>query len=152
MLDVAFSANPGLLAVAYSDDKLIVHDVDSGGVVQEFELTATPQTILVSNTGDTYFVGTRTGELVILDAADGSFQTIDAHQGRINSIAIFPDGKRIVSAGRDQVINLWDAESRERVAMLRGHERQVFALAVSPDGTCIASAGLAGDLRLWRVN
>ncbi len=98
------------------------------------------------------YVGSRSGKILILDLGDGSSKSIDAHQGRINALAVFPNGKRLASAGRDQSINIWDLQSLERVGILRGHERQIFALAVSPDGCCIASGGLAGDLRLWRAS
>jgi len=152
VLDLTFIATSDQVAVAYSDNRVVVYNTTSKRIEHEFDLGTIPQSILCTESGDMMFVGTRSGEIIVVDPEDGPVRSIDAHQGRINALAMFPNGKRMISAGRDQTINVWDTESLERVAILRGHERQIFALAVSPDGECIASAGLAGDLRLWWAN
>ncbi|MEO0446536.1 MAG: hypothetical protein AAF191_10730 [Verrucomicrobiota bacterium] len=45
------------------------------------------------------------------------------HGGLVLSVAVSPDGRRIVSGSRDGTIKLWDAQSGER---LRTLEKRVF--------------------------
>ena len=60
-----------------------------------------------------------------------------------------PDGARLLSAGKDGSLRLWDAASGEQLRTLAGHEGPVRSCAWSPDGTRLLSAGMDGTLRLW---
>ena len=42
------------------------------------------------------------------------------------SVAVFPDGRRVVSASRDETLKAWDVETGRCVATLEGHSE--FAL------------------------
>ena len=48
------------------------------------------------------------------------------------SIALTPDGKKIVSGGSDKTIRIRDTETGEQLKMLAGHDRTVTDIAVSP--------------------
>jgi WD40 repeat protein len=73
--------------------------------------------------------------------------------GATKVIAVHPDGRQLVSAGRDALVGTWDAETGAPVADLVGHvgtgfEGRVFSLAYSPDGAMVASGGGDGQIVL----
>ena len=59
------------------------------------------------------------------------------------------DGTRLVSAGNDHTVRLWDAATGECLRVLRGHTDEVFAAVFHPDGSRIASAGRDRVIRIW---
>ncbi|MFH1764122.1 MAG: hypothetical protein ABIF09_08025, partial [Gemmatimonadota bacterium] len=75
--------------------------------------------------------------------------TLSGHHNEVCSVAVTPDGKRIVSAGFDGVLRVWASDSGEEVFTLRGHEASVRAVAVTPDGQTIISGDDDGFLRTW---
>ncbi|HKI41335.1 MAG: hypothetical protein P4L48_14555 [Mycobacterium sp.] len=59
-------------------------------------------------------------------------------------------GQRIVSAGWDHTLRLWDADTGEPIGRpVLGYQGGVFGVAFSPDGHRIVSAGQDETLRLW---
>jgi WD40 repeat protein len=67
--------------------------------------------------------------------------------------AVFsPDGTRILSPLDDSGAWLWDAETGEQIATLRGHDNRVRSAAFSPDGTRIVTASEDNTAPLWDAN
>ena len=63
-----------------------------------------------------------------------------------------PDGAILVSGHNSGTIQLWDAKTGERIAVLDGHTQQVEALKFSPDGEMLVSTGQDGTIFLWDWN
>jgi WD40 repeat protein len=70
--------------------------------------------------------------------------------GAVFALAFMPDGKGIVSAGRDGV-SLWETSSGKELRRYEGHRWEVLCLALSPDGKSLATGSSDGTLRLWDV-
>ena len=69
--------------------------------------------------------------------------------GYIQSVAISPDGRRILSAGSDNAVRLWDAGVGKEIRKLEGHRDQVWHVAFSRDGRLAISSGQDNSVRLW---
>ena len=62
--------------------------------------------------------------------------------------APLPPG-RVLSAGADKLVRVWDTFTGQELFRLVGHTDAVAAVTVSPDGDRAASAGHDGTVRLW---
>jgi len=74
-----------------------------------------------------------------------------AHQIFLESLSFFPDGKTMVSAGRDGFVKFWTIPG---AALFRTIATDAVPLqvVVSPDGTQIAVAMTGGRLELWSAD
>ncbi len=63
-----------------------------------------------------------------------------------------PDSAILVSGHNSGTIQLSDAKTGDRIAVLEGHTRQVEALKFSPDGEMLISTGQDGTIFLWDWN
>lgn len=76
------------------------------------------------------------------------------HKSSVNCVAYSHNGKYIASAGDDQIIYIWNAETNELVGNpLIGHTGPIISISFSPDDKKIISAGYLYDfsIRIWDV-
>ena len=68
----------------------------------------------------------------------------------VRSVAISPDGQRIVSGSSDGTIRVWNAKTGETEAgPFTGHTSWVSSVAFSPDGHHIVSGSDDRTIRVW---
>lgn len=72
-------------------------------------------------------------------------------QASVQDLAFTPDGSRLLSAGSDRTLRLWDLSSGQERLQLDGHSDVVTAMAFSPDGATLATVGCDQTIRLWEV-
>jgi WD40 repeat protein len=75
-----------------------------------------------------------------------TFVPFQGHDGELRRMALSNDGKRILSAGVDLSIRLWNVGTGEELANMAGHEKTIFSVALAPDGKSAYSC--SGDLTL----
>ena len=80
----------------------------------------------------------------------GCIFVVKGHTDGVRSVALSPDGKRIVSGSNDNTIQIWDAETGKPVGEpFRGHTAWVKSVAFSPDGRRIVSGSTDKTIRIW---
>jgi WD40 repeat protein len=73
----------------------------------------------------------------------------EGHSGEVWAVAFSPDGKRMVTGGKDKTARIWDRESGKTLHVLSGHEGGVTGASFSPDGKWVATCSDDKTIRLW---
>ncbi len=76
----------------------------------------------------------------------------NAHNAKVNVVAIGPDGKKFVSGSDDKTIKIWNLATGQEIRTLKGHSLGVSALAFSPDGKILASGSDDKSVKLWNLS
>jgi WD40 repeat protein len=109
------------------------------------------------------------GQVKVWDAAEGKLlTTFSGHDGRIEAVALSPDGrlaasshepKEVVAAIRagkgpfntvPGIVKVWDAGTGGEKFTLTGHPSYVYRAAFSPDGSTLVTAS-SSHLRVWEA-
>lgn len=69
----------------------------------------------------------------------------------VTSVAFSPDGRFLASCGADQIVHVWDVQTKGETRGLRAHTDWVTSVAFSPDGRYLASAGVDKAARVFEL-
>jgi WD40 repeat protein len=72
------------------------------------------------------------------------------HTEGVSRVAFSPDSSRLVTAGLDKIVRVWDMAGRELFS-LRGHTALVSDAAFSPDGNRLASGSSDDTVKIWNA-
>src|SRR5262249_4422411 len=75
---------------------------------------------------------------------------LKGHRSVVTSVAFSPDGKLVLTAGRDGDARLWSAATGAPRPPMRWHFGEVSDASFSPDGNWIVTAGPA-TAQIWRT-
>jgi WD40 repeat protein len=84
-----------------------------------------------------------------LNESPALIRILSGHQGPVTSVAVSPDGRRIVSGSGDNTVAVWDLEAGTLIHQLSGHQRSVSSVAVGPDGRRIVSGSWDKTVAVW---
>jgi len=146
-----FSHDGTLIATAGSDLFVRMWDASTGqlryalrGTGRVNDLTFSPDDALLATAGGNDTIA-RVWDL----AERSSSAIITAHRSGIESVAFNPDGRSVLTTGRDRNAYVAASEGGFTQASLLGHRGPVTSAAYSPDGQTIVTGSEDGSARLW---
>jgi hypothetical protein len=81
--------------------------------------------------------------------AVAAVQSFTGHAGKVNAVALSPDGKLAISGGADATVRLWDTSTGAERWKADGHAGEVLSVAFAPDGRAVLSSGADKSIRVW---
>ncbi len=150
---LAFDRRGRLLAVTWSDGRVVLYDAVTG--TSRRELGPSPvgvfyRPVALSPDGERLaFAGPNFTVQVVDVTGAGRPRTVGRHGAQIRDLAFSPDGSRLASASEDRSAKVWEVGSGQELLTLQGHASQLTSLDWSPDGAWIATGGDDVTLRLW---
>jgi serine/threonine protein kinase/tetratricopeptide (TPR) repeat protein len=84
-------------------------------------------------------------------AADESLVLKGHTTNLVESVAVAPDGRRVLSSGYDITVRLWDLATGLEIRQFVGHKGMVHGLAFLSDGQQIITSGADSTVRHWDV-
>jgi WD40 repeat protein/DNA-binding SARP family transcriptional activator len=75
-----------------------------------------------------------------------------AHDGLVHSVDPSPNGRQVVTAGRDGAVRIWSLADGRRLFGVNAHPgRWALGASLAPDGSRVASTGDDGVVAVWDV-
>ena len=71
------------------------------------------------------------------------------HQGGANDLAFTLDGKRLITAGNDSTVRVWNTITGDEIAVLHEHYGAVNCVKLSPAGSTFATGSADTTVILW---
>lgn len=111
------------------------------------------RTVAVAPTGDTVAIGTRNGQLYLVDGRSGVVASrLDGHTDGIERIVFSKDGQLLASGAGDGMVCVWNlTESLGTYAKERSHYDTIQHLRFSPNGLGVLGSEWSGAVRLWSL-
>jgi WD40 repeat protein len=77
---------------------------------------------------------------------------LKGHKARVDDAAFTPDGRRLLTAGQDGTVRVWDSHTCQAAATFEWPVGKLTAVAVAPDGLTAAAAGQKGQIVVWDLD
>jgi WD40 repeat protein len=86
------------------------------------------------------------------DAPTENVQRFLGHSAQVEGVAFSSDGRRVVTAGSDKNVILYDVKTQRLERVFAGHTGNVYTATFTSKNRRIVSASADGTVRLWDVD
>jgi len=151
LTSIALAADGKTLVTGSSDKTLRTWNTDTSKPGRTLKAATDAVASVATNRDGTLLVrGNAVGRLEINSGNDTTWN-LGAHAGRIQAVAVLPDGKTVISAGADGRVRTWNPKPQP-TASFPTHPGPVRVVARSGDGKLLATGSNDGKLRLLTAN
>jgi WD40 repeat protein len=148
-----FSHDGNLIATAGAIEAVRLWNARTGALISVLDLTGrvsdlafSPDDALLATAGSNDTVGR-----IFNLAQESPVGTISAHRSGVESIVFTPDGRSVITTGRDGRAIISGVSAGFPEASLAGHTRSVEGAELAPDGALVATWSDDGTARVWNA-
>jgi hypothetical protein len=145
----AFSADGMLVASGSADKSAQVFEFNSGRLIRQVEQNNAVYCVAFSPDGKFLFTCGDNAVHMWEIASGKDARRFEAPSGFINSMALTPDGRRLLTGGEDRILRVWDVQAAKTVHHYEGHNLSISSVAISQDGRRAVSGQTDGNIRVW---
>ncbi len=154
VFDMALSTKHNILFVSSGDGRLILSDLNSFEKLKTLQLSNEKvRNIAVHPNEDSVAIATSNGHVHIfsLPLMQETHNWL-AHDLAANCVCWSPDGKYLLSGGRDAHLKAWNpAKNFELIEDIAGHNYALYSITFSPDGKLFATASRDKTVKVWNA-
>ncbi|MEM6689512.1 MAG: c-type cytochrome domain-containing protein [Planctomycetota bacterium] len=140
-------ASFGLVTIEPPNDEIVEIGGDFGKV-NSLEFSSDGNRLVIASG-----VAGSHGSVLVVDSKTGeTLHSINGHRDVLYDAVPTPDGKKLVSAGYDRDIQIWNLTEKEGDSLvLAGHNGAIFDLDISPDGRWLLSGCADETAKIWDI-
>jgi len=143
--DVAISPDGRLAVSAGWDARAILWDLESGEARLSVKLPVAVTGVAFADGGETFITGSRDGMVRWWRVSDGiALGKFQAHGLGLAHFKVSADGSRLITAGLNEPVRLWDWRRQEMIGEYQFFRGNPTAVALAPDGTTALAADRSG--------
>ena len=137
--------------MAGRDHQVSLYDLESARLNRRYPQETVIQGVAAIDPRGRWVAGGAAEERVVglYDLATGQSIRRFTNSAEANCLAWRPDGQLLAVGGLDGMLEIWNAQTSERIARLEGHESTLVAVGFNHAGTLLASSGWDNSWRLW---
>ena len=141
------------LLTAGGEGILTVWDIEPARALESYHLSNQALRCIAYNEARSELaVGASDGSIYLLDSHSLALRQVltGAHKPSVFTVAYAPDGRYLLSGGRDAMLRVWDVEDDFRlVSEQAAHWYTLNHIVFSPDGAFFATASRDKTLKIW---
>ncbi len=137
---------------AGGDGLLTLWDRDSGRALESYQLSNQAlRSISYSAERQEMAVGGSDGSIYLLDSDTLFLKKVlrDAHSNSVFTVAYMPNGKHLLSGGRDAMLRIWETMDWRLQSEENAHWYTLNHIVFSPDKAFFATASRDKTLKIW---
>ncbi len=151
VFDIKYSLKTNYFYTAGGDGNLAICSLDTFSPTRIITLSHEKlRSIDFNNSASEIAIATGSCDIFILDLFTLQVKSgFIAHQLSTNIVRYTPDGRFLLSGGRDAYLKIWETGSNTLLKAIPAHNWAIYDIAFSPDGNLFATASRDKTVKIW---